>query len=373
VIFDKYGNLYGETYKGGTYGTGTVFELSHVKGGGWTERVLHSFGDGSDGQNPGAGLVFDATGNLYGMTRFGGAYGQGTVFKMARKPGGGWIEKVLHSFSVNGTDGGYPEGSLVLDAEGNLYGTTVSGGAHFLGMAFELLPQADGAWIEKQLHSFDDNGHDGVVPAGNIVLDAAGNLYGATQLGGANHKCIEGCGAVFELSPKAEGSWTELILHSFNNNGDGSTPYAGVVIDGSGNLYGTTSAGGSNNVCPSGCGTVFELSPASGGTWTESILYSFGANETDGISPRSPLTIGASGNLYGSTGTGGAYEYGTVFELTSAAGNWTESILYSFTNDGTDGTDVTGSFSFDTAGNLYGTTYFGGNTDSGGTAFEITP
>jgi len=369
VIFDKAGNLYGATYEGGAYGNGTVYEVSPAVGGGWTEKVLHSFGSGNDGQYPDAGLIFDAAGNLYGATRYGGVHGYGTVFEIAPKTGGGWIEKVLHSFADNGKDGTNPEASLVLDAAGNLYGTTLAGGTYFFGTVFELSP-AGGSWKEKVLHSFDHNGHDGITSAANLVMDAAGNLYGTTELGGAHHECALGCGTVFELSPTSGGGWRESVLHSFNENGtDGYTPYAGLIIDSGGNLYSTTAAGGAYNG-----GAVFELSPTGSGGWTESILYSFGTSSTDGSSPRTPLTLDSAGNLYGSTGFGGAYNEGTLFELTLAeGGGWTESILHNFDDNGTDGAGVTGSLILDATGNLYGATSGGGNADSGGTVFEMTP
>jgi uncharacterized repeat protein (TIGR03803 family) len=184
-------------------------------------------------------------------------YGKGTVFELAPKLGGGWTEKVLHVFG-NGSDGQLPSGSLVLDSAGNLYGTTTSGGAHLAGTVFELSPRANGAWIEKILHNFNNNGPDGYDTfLSGVILDSSGNLYGTTAFGGTH-----GLGTVFELSPQSGGGWTERILHNFNNDGaDGTEPISGLTLDSAGNLYGTTSAaaGGTPN------GTVFELKRKPGG------------------------------------------------------------------------------------------------------------
>ena len=380
LIFDKNGNLYGTTSQGGTgncyngYGDihcGTVFELSPIQGGGWTETVLYSFnwnGNGTDGTNPGGGLIFDAAGNLYGTTVYGGTYGYGTVFELTPAAGGTWTEKVLWSFG-NGTDGANPGGGLIFDAAGNLYGTTVYGGTYGYGMVFELTPAAGGTWTEKVLWSFG-NGTDGYQPFAGLIFDAAGNLYGTTVSGGTYLYN----GTVFELTPAAGGGWTEQVLHSFNYNGtDGIWPYAGLIFDAAGNLYGTTDSGGAY-----GDGTVFELMPGQGGIWTEGVLYSFLCspfNCTDGYSPQAGLIFDAAGNLYGTTSEGGTYHYGTVFELTPAAGGgWTETVLYSFGN-GTDGVGPVAGLIFDAAGNLYGTTAYGGTgvdgLNEGGTVFEL--
>src|ERR1039458_2304305 len=239
LIFDAAGNLYGTTLYGGSYGGapgtgGTVFELTPAAGGGWTEKVLYSFGNvaDADGANPFAGLVFDAAGNLYGTTYAGGTYRNGTVFELTPAAGGGWTEKVLHNFNNNGTDGATPLAGLILDAVGNLYGTTQVGGTYNYGTVFELTPVAGGGWTEKVLHTF--NGTDGFEPSAGLIFDAAGNLYGTA-------------GVVFELTPVAGGGWTEQVL----NNGAGP---GGLIFDAAGNLYGTTLEGGTY-----GLGTVFEL------------------------------------------------------------------------------------------------------------------
>jgi uncharacterized repeat protein (TIGR03803 family) len=277
MIFDASGNLYGTTYYGGSgscydgngHGCGTVFELTPKAGGGWTEKLLHRFkGNTYDGIAPVASLIFDASGNLYGTTSSGGPYGHGTVFELTPKVGGGWTEKILHSFN-NGKDGNYPFASLTFDASGNLFGTTYYGppqgyngpclDGHDLGCGtvFELTPEAGGGWTEKIVHFFKSNGKDGFHPGANLIFDAFGNLCGATALGGANDN-----GTVFEMTPKAGGGWTEKVLYSFNYK-DGFAPGA-LIFDASGNLYGTTEYGG-NGSCQNGggggCGTVFEITP----------------------------------------------------------------------------------------------------------------
>jgi uncharacterized repeat protein (TIGR03803 family) len=385
LIFDAAGNLYGTTVTGGTYpcgalGCGTVFELTPVPGGGWTETVLHSFsGSAPDGLNPYASLVFDAVGNLYGTTAGGGTYGYGTVFELSPAPGGGWRERVLHSFA-NGTDGAYPVyGALIFDAAGNLYGTTSSGGTYSCqgnggcGTVFELSPTASGGWTETVLYDFG-RGTDGYSPEAGLVQDAAGNLYGTTTYGGANGCAVaqyEGCGTVFELTPAAGGRWTETVVHDFGGGTDAATPVAGLTFDTAGNLYGTTESGGSY-----GFGTVFELSPAGTG-WSEKVIYSFNEGP-DGYEPTAgTLVFDTAGSLYGTAYYGGSDgDGGTAFQLTQAAGGaWTETALYSFAlYDG----DWAGLI-FDADGNLYGTTWYGGTGQCDapypgcGTVFELSP
>jgi uncharacterized repeat protein (TIGR03803 family) len=222
------------------------------------EKVLHSFGNGTDGLYPYAGLIFDAAGNLYGTTYEGGIHGYGTVFELTPEEGGGWTEKVLHSFNLNGTDAAYPQASLIMDSAGNLYSTSYEGGIHLdpcggvgCGTVFELSPQEGGGWTEKVLHSFNLNGTDGDEPYAGLIIDTAGNLYGTTIAGGIHNN-----GTVFELSPREGGGWTEKVVHSFGNGTDGYEPYAGLIIDAAGNLYGTTVEGGIH-----GYGTVFEITP----------------------------------------------------------------------------------------------------------------
>ena len=380
VVADASGNLYGTGSGGGTtfHNTGAVFELKPITGRGWTEKVLHNF-IGANGLYPVAAPILDASGNLYGTTIWGGGLGVtycgqdgcGTVWELSPKVGGGWTETLLHRFDPNGSDGLTPYGGLIFDAAGNLYGTTLLGGTFIQGTVYELTPKAGGGWTEKILHSFG-NGEDGQQPRASLIFDASGNLYGTTALGGPY-----GVGTVFELLPKAGGGWTEKILHNFNSNGsDGYGPLGSLIFDASGNLYGTTAQGGSSSSCVNNqtptCGTVFELIPGLDGRWAEKVLHNFDNNGTDGINPMANLTLDASGNLYGTTYGGGSYGSGTVFELTPAGGgSWTETTVHSF-GFGTDGSEPNAGLIFGAGGSLYGTTFAGG-AHAGGVVFEITP
>jgi uncharacterized repeat protein (TIGR03803 family) len=218
LIFDAIGNLYGATPVGGAYGSGTVFKLAPNGDRRWTETVLWSFScDGGGGCFPLGGLTIDPSGNLYGTTNNGGVFCNcGTVFKLSSNPNGSWTEIVVHSFNDNGKDGYDPRSSMIFDKMGNLYGTTTGGGVHDIGTVFELTPNGDGSWKERVLHSFD--GKDGDAPLAGLTFDIAGNLYGTTFFGGADDN-----GTVFRLSPNGRGSWAESVLHSFNG-GDGNKP-----------------------------------------------------------------------------------------------------------------------------------------------------
>ena len=362
-IFDAAGNLYGMTSFGGAHNYGAVFELSPKVGGGWREQILHSFSNtGKDGYNPYAGLVLDAAGNLYGTTAYGGAHNGGIVFELSPLPSGVWNEKILHNFTPGTTDGYDPQAGLVIDTAGNLFGTTVLGGIYGGGTAFELTASG-GAWSEKLLHPFSAKGAGGDNPRSTLILDSAGNLYGTAEGGGSSHS-----GTAFELTPASKGPWTETVLHTFGTAAtDGVNPQAGLIFDAAGNLYGTTTSGGASTY-----GTVFELTPAAGGTWIETVLYSFLANGIDGYYPTAGLILDAVGNLYGTTDNGGAF-YGTVFQLSpSASGSWTETQLYVFNLNGGDGTYPFGGLVFDATGNLYGATSTGGPYNEG-VVFEITP
>jgi uncharacterized repeat protein (TIGR03803 family) len=314
VTLDGTGNLFGTTLHGGDYGYGLVFELSPSSGGGWTEATLHSFTGFDDGKwpQPASGLIFDGSGNLYGTTNAGGTKNKGAVFEMTPGANGQWTETVIHNFGSFGNDGAYPEGGLIMDKAGNIYGTTREGGNTTNGTVFKLSPSGSG-WQETVLYSFHGSG-DGANPGASLVLDTAGNLYGTTQQGGIKATCR--CGTVFELSPSG-GSWTETTLHQFADSIQGGVrPLGGLAFDAAGNLYGTTAEGGIY-----GHGSIFKLTPGAGGSWTYAVVHNFGKGH-DGQYPASTLLLNAMGTFYGTTVGGGdeasfSYNgYGTVFEFT---------------------------------------------------------
>jgi len=342
LVMDTSGNLYGTTLEGGSStacsgnGCGTVFELVNNDGA-YTENVLYTFtGSGGDGDSPSASLIMDKSGNLYGTTAAGGdpsacsGNGCGTVFELVNN-GQSYSETVLHKFEgPGGGDGALPESGLVMDASGNLYGTTIEGGTSSsceaeegCGTVFELV-YSNATYTEKLLYSFKGSGGDGSGPFAGLIMDTLGSLYGTTLGGGSFSNCQGGCGIVFELFNN-RGSYLEKVLYSFTNlSPDGTDPYAGVVMDASGNLYGATPWGGSSSNCSgSGCGMVFELVNNSG-AYTEKVLYSFTDVSPDGAVPEASLMMDASGNLYGTTVGGGSSSNcqggcGTVFELTPAS------------------------------------------------------
>ncbi len=281
-------------------------------------------------------------------------------------------EKVLYSFK-GGTDGTTPVGTLAADVAGNLYGVTLSGGMNGTGTAFKLT-RSSKVWKETVLHTFG-SGNDGANPY-NVILDRAGNVYGTTAIGGGAQKlCSEGCGTVFALTRNARGKWSERIIHRFKpGQGDGAGPYGVLILDASGNIYGTTSQGGTGS-CNGGCGTVFEMTPRKGNEWSERVLYSFAGGD-DGSWPYAGLLVDAKGNMYGTTGEGGQYDNGTVFQMVLSGRIWTKTTLYSFRGYPSDGeTPGDSSLIFDKAGNLYGTTAYGGTHACGccgcGTVFEL--
>ncbi|MGB6676432.1 MAG: choice-of-anchor tandem repeat GloVer-containing protein [Terriglobales bacterium] len=332
LILDATGNLYGVTGYGGTgncvllgvpAGCGTVYELSPPAetGGLWTETILYSFPTAKQGYLPNGNLVFDSAGNLYGATTFGGGKGTtcdefyggncGAAFELSppKQKGGNWTEKVLHAFS-GGTDGANPNGGLALDSMGDIFGTTAFGGSSDCqgpgcGTIFKLTTpkKADGAWTEKMLHIFTD-GNDGAGPNGGLFLDTKGRLYGAAGGGGSAR-----FGVVFRLS-LAGAEWTEAVLHAFTDNEHGRNPVGPLSPDSSGGFYGTALVG------PNGRGIVFHLAlPKTNiADWAFSILYAFKA-APDAAGPEARLTPDGAGALYSTTVGGGAAGYGTVFEL----------------------------------------------------------
>ena len=334
VIFDQAGNLYGTTAYGGsgdcillgtTVGCGAVFQMTppQTKGGAWTETVLYSFKGGKDGYLPQGNLTFDSAGNLYGATLYGGGYGScnapyyqycGTIFELSppETKHGKWTEKVLYSFK-SGTDGASPNGGLVFDDKGAIYGTTYGGGNESgecgtggCGTAFELnLPTKKGnAWTETILHRFNRNNSNNGLPSAGFAIDGKGYLYGTTL------------GTAFRLDPAStkSGRWTEAILYTFNQEAYG--PEGALIFDKSGNLYGTTYSSDEFH------GTAFKLKPPNqkGGAWAFTVLYGF-TGPPDGAQPAANLIFDNHGNLYSTTTMGGSgngcsfHGCGTVFEI----------------------------------------------------------
>lgn len=344
LVMDSAGNLYGTTTSGGNFGEGTVFEYSSTG----VETVLYSFTGGADGGDPEASLLMIGSA-LYGTTVSGGASGAGTVFEvtLAGK------QTVLYSFTGK-NDGSAPGASLVRDSAGNLYGTTNLGGTLGDGTVFKLVhPKAPSTvWTEQVLYSFGA-GQDGTNPVAGVSFDSAGNLYGTTSTAGQY-----GNGNVFQLKPSGS-TWTENILHQFEMLSDGGIPYAGIVTDHAGNLYGATTDGGAGG---EGGGTIFEMSP-SNGSWTFAVLYALPGWGVSG-SFRNLLVSGS--KIYATTHCDGASSSGTVYELTrSPKGGWTYTSLYVFTG-GTDGLYSFSNLVLARTGDLYGTTIYGGAYGNGG-------
>ena len=369
LISDASGALYGTTAYGGLYSEGTVFKLTPPAkpGGAWTETVLHNFTAGNDGAIPYAGLIADASGAVYGAAYYGGTYGAGTVFKLTPTRNGNWTFSVIYAFAAGTNDGSNPNAALISDAAGALYGTTVSGGGPYNnGTVFKLSPPSTpgGAWTETILYSFG-GGNDGVNPYGGLIFDESGALYGTTYFGGGSYYA----GTVFKLTPPSTsgGAWTETILHTFSG-GDGAYPYPTLISDSSGALYGNTANGGVDQ----NYGTVFQLTPPAtqGGAWTHTVLYRF--NGSDGANPYAALISDATGALYGTTSAGGLNDGGTVFKVTPSSttgGTWTLTTLHAFS--GSDGAQpVTGLMS-DASGALYGATLTGG-ANNNGTVFKLS-
>ena len=366
----------------------------------WNEKVLYSFQGVPDGSLPVGAVVFDQAGNLYGATTEGGASSCvsvaqcGTVYQLAppAKQGDPWTETVLYVFKGNASnDGASPAGGLLIDSAGNLYGTTAYGGTGNCvvlgtlmgcGTVFEMSPpkQKGGPWTETVLYSFPTP-KQGFVPAGDLVFDSAGNLYGATIFGGGYGTTCDPfyqyCGAVFKLSPPKTkgGKWTEKTLHGFKGATDGANPNGGLVLDSKGAIYGTTLSGGNSNCKTTysvGCGTTFKLNAPTtkGGAWTETMLHRF-KDGTDGAGPNGGLIFDAKGALCGTAGGGGTQGLGVVFQLAAKpSGRWVESLLHNFT-DNIHGRGPGGPLTFDAAGSLYGTAFAGGHFR--GVLFRLRP
>jgi uncharacterized repeat protein (TIGR03803 family) len=381
LTMDRADNFYGTASAGGISETGCVngcgvaFKLTHVHSS-WVLTPIYTFLShvSGDGQAPEARVVFGPDGALYGTTPGGGTSnlcvaGCGTVFRLTPQATAcksalcPWTETILHSF-LGSPDGAFPlYGEVVFDAAGNLYGTTGAGGGgiceeYGCGTVYEISP-SNGGWTENILYQFVNG--SSFSPFNGVIFGSSGHLYGTTAEGGGL-----GYGTVYQLTSQ-DGSWSQTLLYSFRAQNDGTTPFSGLLADQSGDFYGATLYGGTG-----GGGTVFELSPTEGG-WVYSLLYSFSGQ----AGPYASVTMDAAGSLYGTTEADGAYQYGNVFKLTPSNGSWTYTSLHDFTG-GADGKYPVSNVVLDTAGNLYGTASAGGvaggcGGNGCGVVWEITP
>jgi len=341
------GNFYGTASEGGLKygpnGYGTVFELSPNGAGGWNETTVYTFCSATncaDGAFPVSDVIFDSAGNLYGTTYSGGTNENGAVFELSPK-GKKWKEKVLYSFA-SGSNQGRPQANLIMDSSGNLYGT--------VGVGVFELTQSGGVWSEQIIYA--PGGYAG------LTMGSAGNIYGLSNT------------AIFELSSNGKGGWNSTVLYTFSTKGNTPIPVGSLALDKAGNLYGAIYGApygsGAHNQ-----GKIFELVNKKS-KWTRKVLYNFGSVAGDGSNPNAGVVLDASGNVYGVTRYGGSSNSGTVFELVAPVGkgDYQEKILTSF--DGTNGSTPYASLILDDSGNIYGTTTTGGSSNYG-TVFEVTP
>jgi uncharacterized repeat protein (TIGR03803 family) len=361
VTLDRAGNLYGTTF--GYTTNGGVYELQR-HGSSWIFKSLYNFQGTSDGTGPQSPVIFGPDETLYGTTKYGGntcnGVTCGTVYNLqppahiCSNVSCPWTEHPIYWFGGVRLQDGYSPGtgSLMFDASGNLYGTTASGGTTENGIVYELV-RSQGSWSEHILADFPgDNGP--AHPQAGVALNATGNLLGTTV--------SDNNGYAYELTSSGQG-WALQTIHTFQGGSDGSDPMAGLIFDAAGNAYGATTGGGSQPA------TVFELTPQSNGTWTQTVLHEFAVGDSG---PHSKLAMDSVGNLYGTTeGLGGGDRFGFVFKLSYANGAWSFTDLYDFM-DGTDGVYPVGGVTVDAAGNLYGTCSTGG-AHNFGTVWEITP
>lgn len=362
LVADAAGNLYGVGL-GGPHDAGTVFKISQNADGSWTQTLLHAFGGLSDGSYPNGGLIMDRFGNLFGTTCLGGPSGAGIVYRLSPQSNGQYTETLI--FALGYGQYCYPFGNtLAMDAAGNLYGVSGFGGFIREGQVFELTPQTGGMWRETILHNFGHNSAgdpDGINPLGGVAVDSSGNVYGTTYAGGTLNM-----GTVFKLAPVGGGLWKEIIIHNFEG-ADGKYPVAGVTLDAAGHIYGIAQQGGQGN-----SGAVYQLTPGPNGGWVRNVIHSFVRDGIDGAVATDGLTIDAAGNLYGTTHGGGLYGDGIVFEFSpNGDGTFTSNILQTFGND-LAGSHPYAGITLDGAGNLYGTTT-DGSAQGLGAAFKITP
>src|SRR5581483_7128254 len=333
------------------------------------DTVLYSFGLRKLGQLPRSALIEDASGAFYGTLSTGGTHDDGAVFKLT-KSGGAYKEKVLYSFA-GGKDGENPRGPLIADKNGALYGTTFFGGGSAncslgCGTVFKLTPGGHG-YTESILLAFT-GGNDGAGPVAGLYMDASGSLYGTTYTGGGSAACQFGCGIVFELTPKKT-KYVESILNSFASGSDGASPAGGIIADKNGILYGTTVYGGSTMCGGTGCGTVYEMTPIGNGAYNETVIYAF--NGQDGESPEATPLRGSNGALYGTTLNGGNGN-GTFFRIAPSGSKYVLTNLYQFQGNSGDGSAPWAGLVSLRGGVLYGVTLSGGPGNVG-SVFEMRP
>jgi uncharacterized repeat protein (TIGR03803 family) len=363
LAFDNSGNAYGTTVTGGAFGCGTVFELT-PSGSHWRLSTLYSFTCLEDGKNPYGGVTLDAADNLYGTTVAGGSGGTcagdgcGTVYELS-KSGNSWIQTTLYNFT-GGNDGSGPGGVVVFDTSGNLYGTTPDGGLDGEGVVYELSPGHGGLWNQTVIHAFTGGADGGVGSLGSLLYNES-NFYGVTESGG-----VYGAGTVFQLSPASGGGWTFTTIHQFQGLPHAGFPYGGLITDGQGRLFGTTYFGGAD-----GMGTVFAFARVNG-ELKETVLHSF-TGSNDGANPTSTPIFDKAGNLYVTTSGGGSpsCQCGTIFELSPLNGGVKGTTIHSFTGN-RDGGFPNYGLTTDMQGTLYGTTPVGG-THNEGVIFSFTP
>jgi len=362
LVRDASGNLYGTTVQGGI-GAGTVFQITPSG----VHTVLYQFTGGTDGGEPYKGVTLDAQGNLYGTAVIGGLYSGacadtscGVIYKLTNS-GGVWTQSVVYSF--RGLSDGYGPGSpVVFDRQGNMYGVAPTGGAGGAGVIFQLTPDGQGGWKFHIVHSFTGGNDGNGGSAGRLLVDSSGSIFGVATAGGKY-----GAGTAFEVSPTSEG-WKFTLLYAFKGSPDAGFPYSGLILGPNGGLYGTTYYDGANDL-----GSVFELANVNG-IWRERTLYNFKGG-SDGASPISTLIADKAGNLYGTTSEGGSEpcSCGTIFKMSrSGSGTWTETVMYSFANS-PDGAFAYNGLVGDGAGNFWGTTVAGGDSDGDGAVYQFTP
>lgn len=374
VSFDQDGNLYGTTQNGGGSNCGIVFKIGRRPSGAFrNEQILHRFdADNDRGCGATGGVAVGPNGELYGTAIYtsGHVNNYGVAFRLASADGIRWKKTLLHSFAGPPNDGALPQSDLLLHPDGAIYGVTTGGGNIFgLGSVFRITISPRGVGHESVLHDFQSSSGTSPFRYGSLAVDGDGALYGTT-IGGGGQDC--NCGVIFKLTPKTTQHtlWKYAVLYRFKNVDE--TPTAGLAIGSDGSLYGTSAGNGSDSG-----GAVFRLSPPAPGKlrWTKRVLYKFPATDpTAGVSPLGPLTIGPDGSLYGTTFGGGDHLAGTVFKVSQVGGTWGLQYLHIFSGGfgAPDGKSPTGRLVFGPDGALYGTTQEGGSAN-GGTVFRVEP